>query len=307
MFNYKVTKEILDSEKVTRKRTIGFIKKLLGFVKIPYYYPTFKAMIYAEDEPKSRLDIEVKAIYDSYVYLISNSKQKLTKEVLNKFLYIMKQEEFYDDEIMKIQTAYYYPSNKNVFEKIVDFHFKLEELLYRFEEKYILMIMFMMLNYALLNNDYCSVQISFKQFHQYKEIKEKYFNGERKDTYDFFYQIVTNQLNQSKDFYDQLKEISKEEIVNQIKQNKQKIQEKYKFKKMFIFGSIASSKVRFDSDIDLLVEFEEEVDIDDKRKYIDEFSKEYQKIFNRFIDIHELGKFVNEILILTINEAIEIY
>lgn len=307
MFNYKVSKEILDSEKVTRKRTIGFIKKLLGFVKIPYYYLTFKSTIYAEEEPKSKLDIEIKAIYDSYIYLISNCKQRLTKEVLNKFLYIMKQEEFNDDEILKIQTAYYYPSNKDKFEKIVDFHFSLLTILYRFEEKEKSMITFMLLNYALLNNVYCSIQISYKQFHQYKEMKEKYLKGERKEVYDFFYKIVMSQLNQSKEFYDQIKEISKEEIIQTIQLNKEQIKETYKFKKMFIFGSIANSKVRFDSDIDLLVEFEEETNIDDKRKYVDDFSKEYHKVFNRFIDIHELGKFVNETLILTINEAIEIY
>ena len=58
---------------------------------------------------------------------------------------------------------------------------------------------------------------------------------------------------------------------------------------------------------DAEVEFEEEQSLIDKKKHIKDFLDEYQDIFKRFIDVHELGKYVQEDLILTIKKTIEIY
>ena len=152
MLDYKITKEILDSEKITRKKASGFIKKILRYLGFDLYYPSFKRIIYAEEQPKSTNDKKIKAIYDSFVYLISNAKQELTKEVLNKFLYIFKQEEFTEDEILKMQTAYYYPCNEP-FKKIVNFHLKLLELLTRFNE--IEKKLFCDMSIHITCNEYC--------------------------------------------------------------------------------------------------------------------------------------------------------
>lgn len=303
MLDYKITKEILDSEKITRKKTSGFIKKILRYLGFDLYYPTFKRIIYAEEQPKSTNDKKIKAIYDSFIYLVSNAKQELTKEVLNKFLYILKQEEFTEDEILKMQTAYYYPCNDS-FKKIVNFHFKLLGCLTRFNEIEKKLISFMLLNYSLLNNEFGIVQFTFKQYKQYEKVVK---SEDENEIYDYFYELVTTQLMQDKDYYNNLIELTKEEIVQKILENKEKLKEKYKFRKMFLFGSFASDEVRFDSDIDLLVEFEEEQSLIDKKKHIKDFLDEYQDIFKRFIDVHELGKYVQEDLILTIKKTIEIY
>ena len=55
MLDYDVKKEMLDSEKITRKRSVGFIKKLLLFLKYDLYYPSFKKIVYAEEKPNTKL------------------------------------------------------------------------------------------------------------------------------------------------------------------------------------------------------------------------------------------------------------
>ena len=306
MLDYDVKKEMLDSEKITRKRSVGFIKKLLLFLKYDLYYPSFKKIVYAEEKPSTKLEKEIKAIYDSYIYLVDNAKQDLTKEVLNKFLFIMKGDVFSEDEILQIQTLYYYPSKKKVFENVVDFHFGLYEYLYRFEEKDKTIISLMLLNYALINNNYYSIQLTYKNFKEYEKVRDAFLFDKEKG-YEFILRLVTSQLIQKKDYYNKLIELTKEDIVLILLQNKEEIEKRYNFKNMFLFGSFASDEARFDSDIDLLVEFYEGYSLKEKRAYVDEFTNEYQSIFNRFIDVHEFGKFVNENLISTIKETVKIF
>ena len=306
MLEYIVTQEMLDSEKITRKRSVGFVKKLLRFLKYDFYYPSFKRIVYAEELPRTKSEKRLKAIYDSYIYLIDNAKQDLTKEVLNKFLFVMKEDTFSEDEILKIQTAYYYPNEKSVFVKIVEFHFDLYKVLHRFEANEMVIISLMFLNYALLNNDFPSIQLTFKEYKEYERVRENYFK-EKEKACEFIYRLVSTQKLQNKDYYNKISKLTKDDIVRVLLQNKEKIKQKYNFKNMFLFGSFASNEVRFDSDIDLLVEFNEGYSLKEKRAFVNEFVNEYQTTFNRFIDIHELGKFVTEDLILTIKETIKIF
>ena len=54
---------------------------------------------------------------------------------------------------------------------------------------------------------------------------------------------------------------SKEEIIKTLKKLKNEIKTKYKVKKIGLFGSYANNRQRENSDIDILVEFEDEADL----------------------------------------------
>ena len=77
--------------------------------------------------------------------------------------------------------------------------------------------------------------------------------------------------------------INQTQILDYLSANKQIISQKYHLKKLGIFGSYARNEQTPESDLDLLVEFEENTpDLADKEEFLRE---EIQSIFNINVDI----------------------
>jgi len=77
--------------------------------------------------------------------------------------------------------------------------------------------------------------------------------------------------------------INQNQILNYLSTNKQDISKKYHLTKLGIFGSYARNEQTPESDLDLLVEFEENTtDLTDKKDYL---RKEIQSVFNLQVDI----------------------
>lgn len=307
MLNYEIPKEILDSEKITRKRSAGFIKKLITVLGYEVDYNQYKSLIYAERSPNNIEEKYIKAVYDSYIYLISNCKTPLDETVLNKFLYVMKKEEFNSDEILKIQTAFYYPSDKNIIERLAKFCFEIYEILFRRTIDERVLISLILCNYLLLSENYLSVQIGKKDLKNYLCLIEKYKLGQHKGLQDYFYRIITNQDIQSYEYYQNLKNINSDMVIKMFNREKEQIKEKYKIEKMYLFGSIAQDATRFDSDIDIYLQYEEGLTKTEKNQYKEGFVEEYKRKFNRNIDVQEDGRFINKDLITIVKTMIKIF
>ena len=73
------------------------------------------------------------------------------------------------------------------------------------------------------------------------------------------------------------------QILDYLSANKQNISRKYHLKKLGIFGSYARNEQTPESDLDLLVEFEDNTsDLTDKKEFL---RKEIQSVFNIPVDI----------------------
>lgn len=75
----------------------------------------------------------------------------------------------------------------------------------------------------------------------------------------------------------------KDKIINYLKSNKKRLQREYHLTKIGIFGSIALDSYSDNSDIDLLVEFENNVS--DLYSIKNKIREEIQNKFNRPVDI----------------------
>jgi predicted nucleotidyltransferase len=75
----------------------------------------------------------------------------------------------------------------------------------------------------------------------------------------------------------------REEVLKYIRENKERFKKEYGVKKIYLFGSVARGEDREDSDIDLLVEFDEDrvVTI---FTYMD-FLSEFENKFKRKVDV----------------------
>ena len=73
---------------------------------------------------------------------------------------------------------------------------------------------------------------------------------------------------------------TRDEVINCLKENKERLSRKYPLKAMALFGSYARQEQTEHSDIDVLVEFSEPVGIE----FID-LAEELERIFNKRIDL----------------------
>lgn len=74
---------------------------------------------------------------------------------------------------------------------------------------------------------------------------------------------------------------SKEEILEKLKNEREKLKELYKVKKIGLFGSYVSNKQKATSDIDFLVEFEDDADL----FHFIGLSRYLEKIFSTKVDV----------------------
>ena len=77
--------------------------------------------------------------------------------------------------------------------------------------------------------------------------------------------------------------VNQNQVIRYLSANKQSISRKYHLKKLGIFGSYASNEQTPTSDLDLLVEFEDNTpDLTDKKEFL---RKEMQSVFRIPVDI----------------------
>ena len=77
--------------------------------------------------------------------------------------------------------------------------------------------------------------------------------------------------------------IEQSKIFNYLAANKQEISRRYNLTKLGVFGSYARGEQTSQSDLDLLVEFEENTPYLSEKK--DQLRKEIQSVFNLKVDI----------------------
>jgi predicted nucleotidyltransferase len=73
---------------------------------------------------------------------------------------------------------------------------------------------------------------------------------------------------------------TRDEIINCLKENKERLQSKFPLKSIALFGSCARNEQTEDSDIDVLVEFNQPVGFE----FID-LLEDLEKLFNHKIDL----------------------
>ena len=77
--------------------------------------------------------------------------------------------------------------------------------------------------------------------------------------------------------------INQSQVLQYLSENKQNISRKYQLKKLGIFGSYARREQTPDSDLDLLIEFEDNTpDLTEKKEFL---RKEIQSVFHIDVDI----------------------
>lgn len=292
-------KEYKNKELVVRKRLASFLKKILLFSKNQFSYETYKQFIYNEIPCVTISDFKIKSYYDGLIYIMSNAKNPLTQEILNKFFYIINLKLINDSISLKIVSKLFELKYLSLIEKCIEYHMFIYEILNIIEEEKRLFVSLTFLNYLLVKNNIPCIDITVANLRKYEKYRNEYLLGSKENLYLFIFNTIKDAKFQDKEYYKKLKYLSLKDIKHQFLKDKEKIQKEYKITKLMMFGSFVKGNQRIDSDLDLLVMFDDDITMNEKRNNIESFTDHYKQIFNRFVDVQEIGNLLTDEMLTT--------
>ena len=299
--------KFIDKELMVRKKIAGFLEKLFWFCNYDLSHNNYKAIFYNEKECETIKEEKVKDYFDAYNYLLQNHKNPLSVRRLKKFFYLLDIDNISESILIEIVSIFFYRNDLSPVVKAVDFHIFIYEKLKAINEEYRFIISLMFLTYSLLKDGVPCFQINKSLMEKYIEKRELYLKNNKEPLYIFFYELISNMKYQNKDYYQNLTSLSVNDIYLEFKQNEILLKEQYGIKHLFLYGSYALNNERFDSDVDLFVNFNLDLTRNQKLENISLLTNFYYRKFGRFVDFHELPEYLNDSLINESNKIKSIF
>lgn len=305
MFNFSV--DFKKKELIVRKKKASFLEKIFRYLGYDFRHDIYKQIIYCEASVMTPLEQKIKNYYDAYSYLLQNSQNPLTKEILSRFFYIIDETIPNEIWIRRLCTRYFDYVDLPPIEQAIEFHLKAYKLMDEFEGEKRFIVSLMLFNYLLVKNNIPIIRILNEDLKKYETAKGLYYEGEKQKIYELFLEIISESKFQDKEYYKNLKPLSLEQIYKKVMEDKKMLERQYNVKHISIFGSFAKNKERIDSDIDMLVTFSLDLTDEKKKENIEYLTNYFFNKFYRFIDIMEAGICFNDELIREISGLKKIY
>ena len=296
-----------NKELIVRKKMSHFLEKLLRFYGKDIRHDLYKGIIYSEEQVRTEEEWKIKNFYDGLNYLLNNHMNPLSKELLKKFFYILYGKEFDELLLLRLCSKFFYLYESPALEKAIEYHLYVYEELKDFKEYERTIISLMFFNYVLVKEGIPCIHIFGRDVENYVKYRDEYFNNQKTNIYQLMYEIIKKNKFQDKSYYLNLRPIEVKKIYEVISNDKEKLQSKYRIRNMYIYGSFAKDKQRIDSDIDLVARFSLDLTYDEKKKISEELMNYYYEIFNRFVDIMEIGDYLNDEFIKEVTRIKKIF
>lgn len=290
----KLCSLLKEKDLVVRKRMVNFLEKIFNYFDYTFDHQRYKRIIYSEEGVTIPLEEKMKNAYDGLMYLVHNIKTPITVAFLNRFFYLILGKELEQSKTLVIATKYFYLDHLPPIEKAIEFHLYIYQELYDLDEENRLMIALFFLNFTLIKNGLPNIQLFCKEIKEYCEVRKTFFDGDKNSMLLFILKLISSQVYQEKDFKNHLVTLDKRDVFNTINEKKEYLKKKYSIRSIWLYGSFAMNKMRYDSDIDLLVQFSQDLISEEKTKIIEEMKNYYFEVFHRYIDIHELDEYLTD-------------
>lgn len=283
-----------DCEIDNRKTRMSFIQRLCEYLEYDVPYSRFKPLVMGTIRPESNGEIYVKSAYDAYNYLLANPKAFIGETLLKKFYYILTGQELDREIAFNLQSFYHDFGDKPVLEKIIGIHFYIFQVFNLNSEREKKLIAFLITNYLLVVYRLAPVRLYKRDFVTYEDIKNLYEQGDNQSAMLFFLELINKQKPLSKDYYANLKPMTTKELIALIKQDEDLLKKMYRVANLAIFGSFANHRVRYDSDIDILVKFDRDMSYIDKEHSVEELRRFTFNRYGRICDVHDVLPYLEE-------------
>ena len=296
--------ELVDNkELIPRKKITNFIEKIFRYIYDVNIHERYKEIVYCEKGCLDEIDYHVKRAYDSFIYMIFNRKNPITKEMLKVFWYIYSPNNEISEEIwIKIATKYMLLGKTPILEKALEISMLAYDEALAKEDKLILSLF--LYNICLIRDNHPAIQLLCREIKNYEEL---ILHKEKDKLYSFFLNVISNQKYQDKEYYKRLKEINKKDITTRIYASKRCLEEDYMVKHIYLYGSFSNMNARLDSDIDLLIQYNLDILEDEIEKITEELKEYLYKYFERYIDIHCMSEYINDEFIKNARKITKIF
>ena len=277
--------------KINIKHYYRFIEFSLKLLNKELTHNKFKLIALDEYKCETKQEQEVKRFANAFSYVLNNSKQIINKSLLKNIYYLMEGKELDEDNLNKIMELIYLDYDKSAYYLAAKIHLDIFDNNFEAKEKYA----FLILNLILLKKGKNIILLREKKHTLYQEIiKEKSINR-------LVLLIMENEVKEKVNRKEKIPSISR---VNQvIKKNKEKLTNKYKVEKMYLYGSITNGMLTKDSDVDFVIKYSDKCSEIDCYNYTLEIKKilsnelNYQKLdfikFNTALEKMDLEVFEN--------------
>lgn len=242
-------------------------------------YEDYKQVILQSKESNYKYINLLKGLYEAHLYMLYNNPtffSPLTVNILYNLVFLKNIEKEKQVKMYKIINK-----ESNLIEKLR----KVLEIVNIKDEKEKYAFSYILLDYLLY-------------------LKEKRFYNLGNVFFVKMYEIITESLDFNKleklvteekekqfeideSYYENLKEIKTNEIVNYLLENKEEILSKYKIESIYLYGSFIKNSQRIDSDIDIAGVFSDGLSYKEKVRLSESFKEYITKQFNRYTDFME--------------------
>ncbi len=287
-------KKFENKELYVRKVLVSFIEDVFNFLGYNLEHDRIKKVLYAEDSFKSIDEEKIKRVYDAYIYLVFNAKNPLTNQILNTFFYIYFGKEIDTNISLRIASKFFDFIDKPIIESATDFHICVFNEIDFINEEDKLIISLIFFNYFLIKNNIPTIRMMVSDLESYLEKKKEYEKGNKIYLYQFFFELIDKAKVQDKSYYQNLKELTLQDIYITLKEDEEFIKKNYSIKHLSVFGSFAKQINRIDSDIDLLASFSLDLTSNEKKEIVVQFKNHYFNKFSRFIDVSEISEYLDD-------------
>lgn len=254
--------------KTILKNTYIFSKNL----DIVMDYDEYKKVIINDEESDYKYIELIKLVYLYQFVILENKDTDVRYMLVNLEESLLKQEIRIDFNVNECLDE--------IIEKTIkDVSIKIENQIKRYTFMYILINYIVYLKYEKM---YRLSYRFMKKLYEVSCVKELYpdliilLNEEIKRGY---YPDVK--------FYEELKELTKEEIISEFIKNKGMINEKYKITELYLYGSFVKGNFRIDSDIDVAVVFQSNMSYKEKEEKSMALKEYIKETFKRYGDVME--------------------
>ncbi len=205
-----------------------------------------KEIILDEEAPINISEYLLKQITDSHNYLMNHTSDILDDYIFKTSYYLLTNTKLSDKKCQRLKQLYYLYKNFDLCEVIV-------EVVYEIGKS----ISFRKLEYALLLVNYFFVkkygyQIKIPQI-RHKDIR-KMFNSKEQ-----IFEILMVFISISKPENKSINQINTETIISFFRDNQKYFINKYSIKNLYIFGSRSNKTEHPNSDLDLLIVFDDNI------------------------------------------------
>ena len=303
----EIRKKTKNKELVVRKRVVAIIEKTLRVFGFDFSHDRYKEVIYEKDSYRSETEEKIKKYYDGFMYLLNNRKTPVTSEFLSKFYYLIKGIELDKEKSMLLASKYFYLNYLDEYLKALEFHLYVYQVLDDLEEYERTLLSVMLFNYCLVRGEIPCVHMVRKDLAKYIKYRDLYLIGKDKKLKEFMKKVILNSKFQNKCFTKKLKHLTLYDIKKVILEEKDRLKEEYSVISVMVFGSFDKGDYRIDSDIDLIVLIEEGIPLKQRREMIEKLSEYLSNRFNRYVDIHEIFRYLTDNFIKETKEITIIY